>query len=189
MQNRADHQPLVPLLPPEKMSPAFKRLHDAGKERLGFANVNSLQAMAHGGELAAAAREFLNAAWNVGSLDKRLRILIRLAVSSANECRYCTAHQIHLLVDRLKLPEYLVTAVTRAEDDRLEGRERAAVRFARGYTFSPGNVPADVQADMKRHFTPQEIVEIVVVAGGMAMLNGFNDGLGVPLEEEAHTEA
>jgi hypothetical protein len=32
----------------------------------------------------------------------------------------------------------------------------------------------------------EEIVEIAVVAGGMGMLNGFNDGLGVPLEDEAH---
>lgn len=186
MQKTVDKAPLVPLLAPEKMSTAFRKLHDAGKERLGFANVNSLQAMAHGGELAAAAREFLNAAWNLGSLDKRLRILIRLAVSSANDCRYCTAHQIHLLVDRLKLPAELVTAVTRAEDDKLVGKDRAVVRFARAYTFSPGNVPADVQDDMKKHFNSQEIVEIVVVAGGMSMLNGFNDGLGVPLEEEAH---
>ena len=185
MQKNVARQPLVPLLAPEKMSPAFKKLHDAGKERLGFANVNSLQAMAHGGELAAAAREFLNAAWNIGSLDKRLRILIRLAVSSANECHYCTAHQIHLLVDRLKLPESLVAAVTRQEDDQLEGRERAAVRFARAYTFSPGNVPQDIQDDMRKLFSAQEIVEIVVVVGGMSMLNGFNDGLGVPLEDGA----
>lgn len=186
MQKSIAKAQLVPLVPPEQMSPAFKKLHDGAKERLGFTNVNSLQAMAHGGELAAAAREFLNAAWTLGSLDKRTRILIRLTVSSANECRYCTAHQIHLLVDRLKLPETLVSAVTRQKDDELDGRDRAVVRFARAYTFSPGNLPDDVTDDLKRHFSAQEIVEIVVVAGGMAMLNGFNDGLGVPLEEEAH---
>lgn len=178
-------QPLVPLMPPEEMDASFRTLHDAACARLGFERVHSLQAMAHGGDLAAAAREFLNTAWTLGSLDKRMRILIRLTVSSANECRYCTAHQIHLLVDRLKLPEALVTAVTSGDDDRLEGRERAAVRFARSYTFSPGNIPADVTQDLKVHFSAREIVEIAVVAGAMAMLNGFNDGLAVPLEQDA----
>lgn len=185
MQQKVYRKPLVPLVAPELMSPAFKKLHDESMERLGFTRVNSLQAMAHGGELAAAARDFLSRAWSLGSLDKRLRILIRLAVSTANDCRYCTAHQIHLLVDRLKLSESLVTAITKADDDQLEGRDRAVVRFARHYAYGPGSVPDDVRRDLQELFSPQEIVEIVVIAGGMSMLNGFNDGLGVPLEDDA----
>jgi hypothetical protein len=47
-----------------------------------------------------------------------------------------------------------------------------------------GGIPADVYADFIREFTPQERIEVAIVATSMGMLNKLNDALRVPLESE-----
>jgi hypothetical protein len=58
------------------------------------------------------------------------------------------------------------------------------VRFAPATTIDAGNIPADVYADFIREFTPQERIEVAIVATSMGMLNKLNDALRVPLESE-----
>ena len=43
---------------------------------------------------------------------------------------------------------------------------------------------ADVYSDFIREFTPQERIEVVIVATSMGMLNKHNNALRVPLESE-----
>jgi hypothetical protein len=75
-------------------------------------------------------------------------------------------------------------------DDRhwIDWRHRlAGAPAAVSLDIAPCSARAAVQDDMKRHFSPREIVEIVVVvAGGMRMLDACSHGLDVPLEAEAH---
>jgi hypothetical protein len=47
-----------------------------------------------------------------------------------------------------------------------------------------GGAPADVYADFTQEFTPQERIEVAIVATSMGMLNKLNDALRVPLESE-----
>jgi alkylhydroperoxidase family enzyme len=65
-----------------------------------------------------------------------------------------------------------------------EPRERAAVHFAQAIMLDAGGIPADVYADFIREFTPQERIEVAIVATSMGMLNKLNDVLRVPLEVE-----
>lgn len=44
-------------------------------------------------------------------------------------------------------------------------------------------IPAEVSTDLIREFTPQEPIEVAIVATAMGMLNKLNDALHVPLEE------
>src|SRR3954449_6372786 len=89
--------PLVPVVPYEKPSPEFQARSRAARERLGV-QINSVHASAHAEELGGAARDFLSSAMTLGSLSREMRLLIRLAVSNANQCGYCTAHQKHQLI-------------------------------------------------------------------------------------------
>src|SRR5437762_641204 len=120
--------PIVPILRYEELSPAFQARSRQATARLGVA-VNSVHACAHAEELGGAARDFLSAAMTLGSLSRELRLLIRLAVANANQCRYCTAHQRHQL-EGLGVPAAKIAAIGEPEDDALSPRERAAVRFA-----------------------------------------------------------
>ena len=174
--------PLVPIVPYDELSPAFQVRSRQAKERLGV-QINSVHACAHAEELGGAARDFLSSAMTLGSLSRELRLLIRLAVSNANQCRYCTAHQKHQLIG-LGMPAAKIAAIGDPEAGTLSPRERAAVRFAQAMTLDAGGIPPAIAADFVAQFTPQERVEIVVVASAMGMLNKINDALRVPLESE-----
>jgi AhpD family alkylhydroperoxidase len=110
-------------------------------------------------------------------------LLIRLAVATANQCRYCTAHQRHQLAG-LGVSEAKMAAIWQPEGDQLSPRERAAVRFAQAITLDAGAIPEPVYADFVRAFTPKERIEIAIIATSMGMLNKLNDGLRIPLESE-----
>lgn len=174
--------PIVPIVPYGELTPAFQARSRQAKERLGV-QINSVHACAHAEELGGAARDFLSSAMTLGSLPRELRLLIRLAVSNANQCRYCTAHQKHQLIG-LGIAAPKIAAVGNPEDGALSPRERAAVGFAQAMTLDAGDIPPAIAADFMAQFTPQERVEIVVVASAMGMLNKINDSLRVPLESE-----
>jgi AhpD family alkylhydroperoxidase len=175
-------EPLVPVVPYDELSPAFQAHSRAARERLGV-QVNSVHACAHAEELGGAARDFLSAAMILGSLSREMRLLIRLAVSNANQCRYCTAHQKHQLIG-IGVAAPKIAAIGHPESDALSSRERTAVRFAQAMTIDAGDIPDEVAAEFTERFTPQERVEIVIVASAMGMLNRINDALRVPLEAE-----
>ncbi len=168
--------PIVPIPSFDELSPAFQARARRGRERLGV-NVNSLHAFAHSEALGGATRDYFESVARLTTLSNELRLLIRLAVATANQCRYCTAHQRHQLAG-LGVPEAKMAAIWQPV------RERAAVRFAQAITLDAGGIPDQVYADFIREFTPQERVEVAIVATSMGMLNKLNDGLRVPLEAE-----
>ena len=88
----------------------------------------------------------------LGSLSREMRLLIRLAVSNANQCRYCTAHQKHQLIG-LGVAAPKIAAVAHTESDGLSPRERAAVRFAQAITIDAGDIQAEVAAEFVELFT------------------------------------
>ena len=175
-------QPIVPIPSFEELSPAFQARARRGRERLGV-NVNSLHAFAHSEELGGATRDYFEAVARLTVLPNDLRLLIRLAAATANQCRYCTAHQRHQL-QNLGVSEAKMAALWKPEADDLTPRERAAVRFAQAITLDAGSIPSDVYADFIREFTPQERIEVAIVATSMGMLNKLNDALRIPLESE-----
>jgi AhpD family alkylhydroperoxidase len=174
--------PIVPIVPFDELSPAFQARSRQAEQRLG-ARINSVHACAHAEELGGAARDFLSSSMTLGSLPRELRLLIRLAVANVNQCRYCTAHQRHQLVE-LGVPAVKLAALGEPDSDALSLRERAAVRFAQAMTTDAGGIPPAVYAEFIEHFTPQERVEVTIVACAMDMLNKINDALRVPLETE-----
>ena len=56
------------------------------------ASVNSLHAFAHSDDLGGTAGDFLETALDRGSLTRQRRLLIRMTMSSANQCRSYMAH-------------------------------------------------------------------------------------------------
>jgi len=180
MSTAAD--PIVPIPSFEELSPAFQARARRGRERLGV-NVNSLHAFAHSEELGGATRDYFESVARLTVLPNELRLLIRLSVATANRCRYCTAHQRHQLAG-LGVPEEKMAAIWKPNTDELTARERAAVRFAQAITLDAGNIPSDVYADFVGEFTPEERIEVAIVATSMGMLNKLNDALRVPLESE-----
>ena len=63
--------------------------------------------------------------------------------------------------------------------------ERAALRFAKALVQDSGNIPDDVCDRFVAAFSAQQRVEIALATAAMDVLNKFNDGLRIPLDEES----
>jgi len=175
---------LVPLIELEDFTPAYKTLAEENIKRTGRL-ANSAKAMAHGEELALAARTFFTVVGAGGSLGPELALLIRLVVSNLKSCVYCTTHQVKALVQMGLTEEKIKNIHIFETHPAFNKEERVALAFAAALTLDSSNIADDICARFKATFSPKQRVEIALVAGAMAFFNGFNDGLRVPMEEGA----
>jgi len=178
------NEPLVPLLADDELDPTFSRYVSEQKQARPWV-ANNIYALANAPELGIVARGIFDGAQKVGSLSRELRYLIRHVVSNANVCRYCMTHQVNWL-NKLGVPQERIRDATSADDSpHFTDREKAALAYARELTLNAASVPEPVYRALQEHFTPQERVEITLVAAAMNMINIVNDGLRLPLEDEA----
>ncbi|MEX2262002.1 MAG: carboxymuconolactone decarboxylase family protein [Bryobacteraceae bacterium] len=115
-----------------------------------------------------------------GSVERRLKELVYLAVSFANECLYCsTSHTASS--KRAGLTADDIEAVRLEQDHRFSDPERAALAYARELTRTAEG--QDTREGLYEHFNDQQIVEITLVAAMANFTNRFNNGLAVKPEE------
>jgi alkylhydroperoxidase family enzyme len=85
------------------------------------------------------------------------------------------------LARRLKVPEEQLDAVARDDLAVFEPAWRAALEFANDLT-RPGGVVADERfAELARHFTTEQIVEVTAVIALFNYFNRFANGLNIPV--------
>ena len=104
-------------------------------------------------------------------------------MSTANECRYCTLHQVQGL-RRLGVDPGKLQAM-RKDDSALTPRELAAVKFARKLTDRPSGVTGDDYAAIRTEFGDTGALEVLIQTCNFAFMNRFTDGLQLPSEDEA----
>jgi len=177
-------KPLVPLLELEKFGPNFRGMSEKTAKRVGRLS-NSVRAMAHADDMAVAVRTFLNFAVSGGSLDAELTILIRLMVSNINTCVYCASHQLQRLVSMGVHAEKTGNIHDFETHPAFSDQERAALGFAKALVVDSANIPDDVCTRFEAAFTAQQRVEIALATAAMDVLNKFNDGMRIPLDDEA----
>ena len=123
---------------------------------------------------------FYGAVMGPGSVERRLKELVYLACSYANECAYCLA--VHTAGGRKAgLTEEELRALQTEQDHDFSETERAVIRYARELTQT-----ADAQesrAALLEHFTSEQIVEITLVAAMANFTNRFNNGLEIEPEK------
>ncbi|MGZ8268335.1 MAG: carboxymuconolactone decarboxylase family protein [Burkholderiales bacterium] len=67
-------------------------------------------------------------------------------------------------------------------------RERAAVLWAEHVAKNTARERDDVSAEVKRHFTEQELVELTGVCGLFGQSNRFQDSMCLPIEEQSEVD-
>lgn len=140
--------------------------------------------------MSSAAREVYRA---VAALDRsvdfdpRLRELVKIRVSQINGCSYCT--DMHARDAReAGEDERRIWALTNWRKTPFFGeRERAALALAEAMTPLPGGVPDDVYAEAARHFTEDELGNLV---GAIIAITAWNIiGVGTAEQPELEIEA
>lgn len=184
MQNsRKPPSPRIAPLPVDH-DPALAELMAKAPRNLGFVP-NSWLILQRKPKILQAFSQLTATLWDPAdsSVDRGLKRLIAHVASKAAGCQYCMAHTIegaaHLGVDEQKLLavwEYPTSPL-------FSEAERTALDFAMSAAQQPNTVTDDDFAAMRRHFSEEQIVEIVAVISVFGFLNRFNDTMATPLEE------
>jgi alkylhydroperoxidase family enzyme len=142
----------------------------------GHLPVEMLQAMCLRPEILRAFAGFGGAVYPGGLLERRVKELVIIAASDANDCQFCTdAHcDIVDIEDILDAP---LAAI--ADPSALAPRERLAVEYTQAAMADSNTVPAALANQLHEHFTDPELVELTFLIGYITMLNTFNNLLGI----------
>lgn len=157
---------------------------------MGF-TANDVLVMARWPELLQAMSAVVGTVFVPGEVAMELKRLVGLIASSTAGCQYCTAHNAFGLDQDGVAADKQAAAWEFETSPLFSAAERAAMRFARGAAQVPSGVSDEEFADLKRHFTEQQILEITAVVGLFGFLNRWNAALATPLETEplAHARA
>jgi uncharacterized peroxidase-related enzyme len=174
---------IVDPLDEDRMDPALRELVQFFKGPLGVIP-NSVRTMAHVPEIARAFTELNKAVMAPrGAVTPEFKRLLGYASSFASGCLYCQAHMI-LASERFGASEDRLADVWAFEDSaHFTPAEKAALAFARAATAVPNAVTGAIAADLRAHWPPEAIVEIMGVVALFGYLNRWNDSMGSTLEE------
>ena len=174
--------PRIEPLEPEE-NPYVQELIERTTKNMGFP-ANSFLTMARWPELAEA---FANLAKTVNFSETELPVglkrLVSYVVSRSSGCQYCTAHTGFQATRSGGIEAEKIEAAFEYERSPLfSDAERAALRVAQGAAAVPNAVSDEDFAELKKHFTDRQIVELVGQVAVFGFLNRWNDTMATELE-------
>ena len=151
---------------------------------LGFVP-NSLLTMQRVPAIAKAVVQLNKAVFDpAGRVDLGLKRLVAHMASYAAGCQYCRAHTTVSATRHGIADEKMAAIYDYPTSPLFDDRERAALDFARDAAAIPNGVTDDSYKELTRHWTDDEIVEILGVVCMFGVFNRWNDSMATPLEAE-----
>lgn len=111
-----------------------------------------------------------------------LKILLAHLTSRASGCRYCQAHTAYGTTKRDTKPERLDQIWEFRTSPLFADAERAALELAVAAGVTPNAVTPEMHEEARKHWTDDELVEIVAVIAQMGFANRWNDTAATRLE-------
>jgi uncharacterized peroxidase-related enzyme len=168
------------------MAPAIKPVDPTRNEYLAELETKSkrrsdfFRMMAHKPEVLKAFVPLYGSIMGPGSVDRRIKELVYLTVSFANQCPYCTAAHI-TTAKKAGISDDLIQALKTEQNQLFSGPELAAIIYARELTLEA--FPNDTGEDLYKLFNDEQVVEITLVVAMANFTNRFNNGLGLEPEQ------
>jgi len=183
MDERTKPSPRIAPLPPAH-TPELAGELESMRRNLGFIP-NSVLIMQRRPRMAKALAQMTAAVWDPdGAVDRGFKRLIAHVASRTAGCRYCMAHTAGGALHFGVADEKLAAVWDYAVSPLFSAAERAALDFAVAAASVPNAVTDDTFAELRRHWSEDEIIEIVGVIALFGFLNRWNDTLATPLEDE-----
>ena len=179
-QTRKPAPRLAPLPPAPELAEAFA----VYQKSLGFVP-NSVLIMQRRPKMVRALAQLAAAVWDPeSSVDTGFKRLLAHFASRASGCQYCMAHTAGGAL-RLGVDEKKLDALWDYETSPLfTPAERIALDFALAAGAAPNEVTDEMFAAMRRHWSEDQMVEIVGVISMFGFMNRWNDSMATPLEPE-----
>ena len=154
----------LPLVEPEALPPYLKAVHDMTPPENEVAR-NFARAFAPHPELVQAYQTFYGP-WHTGGaglLPTRLKELVRLRIATLNGCVLCKT--VRMAPDVVSEEEAAAGVDHAADAEGFTARERAAIRFAEMMALTHHDISDDDVAEMRKHFTDAEFLELSMMTG------------------------
>jgi len=183
MDQKAKPSPRIEPLPPEH-SPDLKDAFEAYRKSLGFVP-NSMLILQRKPKIVKAMAQLTASVWEPdGEVSRAFKRLVAHGASRTAGCQYCMAHTaggaLLFGVDSKKVADVWDFRTSPLYSEA----ERVALDFAIAAAAQPNGVTEEMFAEMRRHWSETQIVEIAAVVAVFGFLNRWNDTMGTPLEEE-----
>lgn len=114
----------------------------------------------------------------------KIQQLVIIKTSALNQSAYCMSHNVPL-GKKVGLSQEQIAAAQGSEymaSPHLDGRQKAAVRWAEAVTTMKARDDDEAFAAMKQHFSEKQIVELTVFCGMWNYSNRLCEALHVDLE-------
>ena len=134
------------------------------------------RAMAHRPEVLKSFVPLYGAIMGTGSVDQRVKELVYLTCSYANQCAFCTAAHT-ASAPKAGVTDAEMRALQSGDDKPFSLAERAAIAYAHDLTRTA--TAADSREALFAHFSEEQIVEITLIAAMANFTNRFNNGLQI----------
>jgi uncharacterized peroxidase-related enzyme len=167
---------------PVDHSPELKEFFATARKRMGFVP-NSMLIMQRRPELVKAFSRLGDAVRAHAEIDRTLIALISHVASRAAGCMYCMAHTAGGAVHSGQ-PDKLAAVWEYRTSPLFSAAERVALDFALAAASVPNDVTDELFAELRKHYSENQIVDMVAVISLFGWLNRWNDTMGTPLEEE-----
>ena len=166
----------ITLIEPAQASPEVREIYD-GKLK---GKPGSIQkALAH---RPAMLGSFLGFYATVGrSLDRKLYEAVYLRVSLINGCHYCTQHHIQG-AKRAGLTLEQMKALKEGDYSGFGAAEQAALRYAEKLTRTPDGASDGDFAELKKHLSDEQIVDLHMLIGLANLTNRVTGPLALEVE-------
>jgi uncharacterized peroxidase-related enzyme len=122
---------------------------------------------------------------NRGRVTSEQKRLIGLVASQTAGCRYCQAHTARA-AERYGGSDERISDLWNYERSGLFApAEKAALAFAQAASSVPNAVDEQIGAELKKHWSDEDIVEILGVIALFGYLNRWNDSMATSIEAGA----
>jgi len=162
---------------------AIRRIDPAENEFLASLEARAKQpnpffrVMAHRPEVLKNFVPFYGTVVGPGSVDRRIKLLLYLVSSIANQCAFCIAANLPG-ARKVGITDEEITAIEAEQDGGFSPPEQADIGYARELTRSSTASEARSEA-LSQHFNDEQIVEITLVIAMSNFTNRFNNGLNI----------
>lgn len=183
MDQRTRPAPRLAPLPPEH-TPELAEQFEASRKRMGFIP-NSQLIMQRKPKMVKGFNALSQSIWDPESkVDLKFKRLIAHVISRSAGCQYCMAHTAEG-AHKLGVDDPKLDAVWSYQTSPLyTPAERAALDVAVAAGTVPNAVTDEMFKELQKHWTEEQIVEIVGVIAIFGFLNRWNDTFATPLEDE-----
>jgi AhpD family alkylhydroperoxidase len=142
--------------------------------------VNLYRALGNQPSVVAAWTEFFNSVRHESRTPRKLREIMILRTAQIARSEYEWAHHLGMARKAGVHEEQIAELARWRDSQRFDERERAALALTEAVTAC--RMTDEVHAEVKRHFSDADYVELCLTAAAYAMVSRMLDALGVELD-------